>query len=139
MSEHAHLTAVVRLVRDHIGEHGRAWSPRAGPPVAMKFFDAATGESLRQHLRTEGCTLRESSLDFLLRAAGAIEPGWRLAVRRRQPKPLAANIVDVREDGSDGARFAAGELGAPRARVEMLEHELVHAVVDRPGFQHALE
>lgn len=46
--------------------------------------------------------------------------------------------MNVGEDRRDGTAFTAGKLGAPRARVEMLENELIHAVVDRVGFLHGL-
>ncbi len=139
MSEHAHLAAVVGLVRDHVGEHGCARRPRFSPAVAMKLFNAALRvESLLQHLRTECGTLREGLLDLLRRAVGTGELGWPLQVRRGQAKPLAADVVDMAEDGGDGARFAVRKLGSPRAGIEMLEHQLVHAVVDRERLRHTL-
>src|SRR5712692_8809466 len=59
-------------------------------------------------------------------------------MRGGKPQPLATNVVDVSEDGSDGASLAAGRFGSPGTGVEMLEHDLVHAVVDRVSFQHRL-
>jgi hypothetical protein len=44
----------------------------------------------------------------------------------------------MRKDGGDGPSFAAGKLGSPRSRVEVLEQNLVHAVVDRECLLHAL-
>src|SRR5438309_5007396 len=109
MSQHANLTAVVRFVHDHIREHSRARGPRREPAVALKVLDSALGrESFSQHLRAKRSTLRESVFRLLLRAAGAIQPWRGLQVRRRQAKPLAANVVDVGEDGGDGAPLLPG-------------------------------
>src|SRR5229473_7985632 len=54
-----------------------------------------------------------------------------------KPDPLAADIVQMREDGRDSpaTAFLTRRLSAPRARVEMREDELVHGVVARVGFQ----
>ena len=59
-------------------------------------------------------------------------------MRGREPQPLAADVVNVSEDGSDGTSLAPGRLGAPRAGVEMLKQELVHPVVDGVGLQQRL-
>src|SRR5262249_37064594 len=45
MGEHAHLSAVMRVMGNHIGEHGRARSPRPRPAVAKKVLDTALGSS----------------------------------------------------------------------------------------------
>src|ERR1700678_517386 len=132
MSQHAHLPAVVGFVHDHISKHSRARSPRPGPTIAMKFCVAAPwSESLGQHLRAQRRTRRQGAYDLLLRAAGAIEPGRPLQVRRRQAKPLAANVMNMGKDRGDIASLAAGKLRSPCPRVEILEQELVDAVVDR--------
>src|SRR5229473_4478795 len=54
-----------------------------------------------------------------------------------KPDPLAADIVQMREDGRDSpaTAFLTRRLGAPRTRVEMREDELVHCVVARVGFE----
>src|SRR6266849_9670297 len=59
---------------------------------------------------------------------------------RCKPDPLAANIVQMREDGRDSpaTAFLTRWLGAPRTRVEMGKDELVHGVVARVGFQQAV-
>ena len=138
MGQHADLAAVVGFVAEHIGEHGRARRPRAGPTVALKFLDAAVGKSVGEHLRAERRALCQGMTGLLLGAASAIQPRRKLQVRRRQTKPLAADVVDVGENGGDGASLGAGELGSPGARVEMLEQELVDAIVDRERLLHAL-
>ena len=56
-------------------------------------------------------------------------------MRRRKPQPLPPDIVDVGEDGSDGASLRTGEFCLPGARIEMLEDELVHALVGRPNLE----
>ena len=43
------------------------------------------------------------------------------------------------EDGGDGARFAARNPGPPGTRIEMLQQELVHTVIDREAVLHALQ
>src|SRR5437660_9928122 len=61
MSQHAHLTAVVRFVHDHRREHGRARGPRREPAVALKLLDAAlVRQSFIQHLRGKHSTLRHT-------------------------------------------------------------------------------
>jgi hypothetical protein len=39
--------------------------------------------------------------------------------------------VDVRDDGGDRPSLAAGRLSAPGSRIEMLEDDLIHPLVDR--------
>src|SRR5437868_10175740 len=56
-------------------------------------------------------------------------------MRRRKPQPLPPDIVDVGEDGSDGASFRTGEFCLPGAWIEMLEDELVHALVGGPNLE----
>jgi len=51
-----------------------------------------------------------------------------------KPQPLAADVVNMREDGSDGARVRSGGLGAPGLRIKMLEDELVDRVINRERF-----
>ena len=46
-----------------------------------------------------------------------------------QANPFAADVMHVGKDGGDGADIA-GWLGFPRGWVEMLEHELVHLLIE---------
>ncbi len=39
--EHAGLSAVMRIVGEHVGEHSNAGRPGAGPGIAAESFDAA--------------------------------------------------------------------------------------------------
>ena len=51
-------------------------------------------------------------------------------------QPVQTTVVKMRKDGGDGAAaaFMTGKLGAPCARVEGGENELVHGVVGGVGF-----
>jgi hypothetical protein len=59
---------------------------------------------------------------------GAVELSWNLQVRSCKPDPLGADIVHVREDRRNGAD-PAGRFGSPGGRVEMLDKNLVHAII----------
>src|ERR1700689_634328 len=50
-------------------------------------------------------------------------------MRGRKPQPFAADVMDVREDCGDRTSPAPGRFGAPRSRIQMLEHDLVHPVI----------
>ena len=55
-------------------------------------------------------------------------------MRRRKPDPLAADVVHVGEDGSDGADVA-GRLRLPDGGVKIFDEHLVHAIAgsEDPG------
>ena len=59
-------------------------------------------------------------------------------MRGGEPQPLATNVVHVREDSCNGSRIAAISLRSPRPRVQMLEDELVHAIIHGIGFEQRL-
>jgi hypothetical protein len=73
-------------------------------------------------------------------AAVGIEWPRTLQMRRGILQPHKTVVVQVREDGRDGpaTAFLTRRLGAPRTSVEMREHELVHCVVARVGFEQAV-
>ena len=50
-------------------------------------------------------------------------------MRGGEPEPFSAHVVDMGEDGGDGAA-AAWWFGAPGSGIKMIEDNLVHAVVD---------
>ncbi len=52
MREHAHLPAMVGLMRQHVAKHFQANRPRLSPPVPAKLLDAAgaTTERFGEHL-----------------------------------------------------------------------------------------
>src|SRR5712664_4101329 len=143
VGHHHNLTAMMRLVREHVSEHGPSGGPRWHPTVPTELCNAAIRsgrESIRQHSQTlRGASpVRGSSL--LHGAAVGIERCWTLQMRRCKPDPLAADIVQMREDGRDrpATAFLTRRLSSPRTRVQMGEDELVHGVVARVGFEQAV-
>jgi hypothetical protein len=75
MRQHAHLSAVMSIVHDHVGKHGRAGRPGASPPVAPKLLNSPvwSRKSFRQHLRTTQSAEGQGASDLALRAPGPIE------------------------------------------------------------------
>lgn len=136
MGQHAYLAPVMSFVRKHIGNHGGTRRPRRRPTIATELFDAAARvcESFRQHLRASLRALGESGTRLFLGATGAIELHRRLEVWGRKTQPFEANIMDVSEDGGDGASAAARWLFTPGLRVKTFEDELVHRVVGDESF-----
>ncbi len=135
MREHTHLPAMVGFVSKHVAQHFRADRPRSSPAVSAKRLDAAptTAERFSKHLRAASGAGGQSRTGLLRRAVRALELWWNLQVRSRQPDPLAADIVHVREDRRNGAP-AAGWLGSrwfgrPDGRVKMFDKNLVDAVI----------
>ena len=130
MREHAHLPAMVGFVRKHVAQHFQAHRPRPSPAVSAKLLDAAptTAERFREHLRAASGALGQSRTGLLRRAVRPVELGWNLQVRSCKPDPLAADIVQVREDRRNAAGFA-GRFGLPGGRVKMFDENLVHALV----------
>src|ERR1019366_10064975 len=128
--EHAHRPAMVGFVRKHVAQHFQANRPRPSPAVSARLLDAAltTAERFSQHLRAASGALGQSRTGLLRRAVRAVELGWNLQVRRCQPDPLGADIVDVREDRRNGADLA-GRFGSPSGRVKMFDKNLVHAII----------
>jgi hypothetical protein len=140
MGEHTHLAAMVSFVTKHVAQHFRANRPGLSPSVSEEPLDAvftitipiaiaiATAERFREHLRAASGALGQARAGLLRRAVRAVELGWNLQMRSRKPDPLAADIVHVREDGSDGARLAR-RFDCPGARIKMFDKHLVHALV----------
>jgi hypothetical protein len=83
MGEHAHLPAVMGVMRNHIGEHGNARRPWRGPAITHKTVDAASGsaQSFCEHLGTSSSTLGERRPRLLLRAPAAVKSRRQLEVR----------------------------------------------------------
>src|SRR5271157_2107235 len=135
MREHAHLPAVVGFVRKHVAQHFRAHRPRLSPAVSAKLLDAApsTAERFREHCFGEhfgaaSGALGQSRAGLLRCAVRAVELWWNLQVRSREPDPLGADIVHMREDRGNGAGVA-GRFGDPDGRVKMFDENLVHALI----------
>jgi hypothetical protein len=140
VGQHQNLAPMMRLVREHVSEHGPSGWPRWHPTIATELCNAAirsSRESIRQHAQAlRGASpVRGGSL--LHGAPVGIE--WRrtLQMRRGILQPLNTAVVQVREDGRDGPAipFLTRRLGTPRTRVEMSKDELVHGVVARVGFE----
>ena len=58
-------------------------------------------------------------------------------MRGGEPEPFSAHVVDMGEDGGDGAA-AAWWFGAPGSGIKMIEDNLVHAVVESVNFDQCL-
>ena len=130
MGEHTHLPAMVGFVRKHVAEHFRAHRPRPRPAVSVKLADAPPTPAVRfrQHFLAARGAQGQSRPGLLRRAARAMELGWSLQVRSSKPDPLAADIVQVREDRRNAADLA-GRLTSPGGRVKMFNKILVHALI----------
>jgi hypothetical protein len=87
MRQHAYLPAMMRVVRNHICQHGRACGPWLGPSIAAKALNAVAGprESFHKHLTASFGAFGEGNSSLLLRAAGAVERGRQLYMRSREP------------------------------------------------------
>jgi len=140
MAQHTNLSAVMRLVGNHVGAHGDSRAPRPRPAVSEKTGDALrrTAERIAHHFAAARRTFGQSRSCLLLRGSGAIQAGCDLQVRSREPQPFTTNVVDVSKNGSYRSRSFARGLGPPGAWIEMLQHELVHPVVQRIGLHHLL-
>jgi hypothetical protein len=83
MGEHARLSAVMGIMRNHVGEHSNTRRPWAGPAIAHKTLNAASrrGQSFCQHLGAAPGTLGERRSRLLLRAPVVVKPRRQLEVR----------------------------------------------------------
>src|SRR5437016_340447 len=122
MREHAYLAAMMRVVGNHVGQHGCACGPRSCPAIAVKSFNPALrlAQSVCKHLATARTAFRQSGPGLLLRTASAVERRRELYMWRRKPQPFAADVVDVRDDARDRPSFTSRQLGAPCGGIEML-------------------
>ena len=131
MRQHADLSAMMGFVGQHVAEHLNANRPGLSPAIPEKLFDtAASVKRFCEHLGTASATFGQRCAGLLLGAVRATELLRNFQVRGRQPDPLTANIVYVREDGGDAADFA-GRFRCPCVAVETLDDRLIHAIVDR--------
>ena len=132
---------MVCLVREHVGEHGRPGGPNSCPASARKLGDLAvrlSGESVGEHAEALRGALFVGSGSFFHGAAIGFERRRTLEMRSGMLDPYEAAVMQMRENGSNGATAAAvdsAQLGAPSPRIEMLQQELIHGVVDGVGFQ----
>jgi len=130
MRQHAHLPAMVSLVRKHVAQHFHANRPRASPAVSEKLLDAApaTAERLREHLHAASGALGQSLAGLLPRTMHPIELGRNFQVRSCEPDPLSPDIVHVGEDRRNGAGIA-GRFCRPGRGIEILDEKLVYAII----------
>lgn len=140
MRQHQHLTAVVSFVREHVDEHGWSGGPGRRPAVAVEFCNACWvgRQGVREHAGTAFAAFGEGGPHLFLCCAGAIEILGKFQVGRRQTQPFTPNVVDVSEDGGNGAYVAAGKFCAPSMSIEIGEDELIHAFVGGPDFEEQL-
>jgi hypothetical protein len=140
MGQHANLSAVMRLVRNHISTHGGSREPRPRPAVSEKTGHAPwrTAERITDHFAAARCTLGQGRSCLLLRTSTAIQARWDLQMRSREPQPFTTNVVDVSKNGSDSSSSFAGRLGSPGTWIQILQQELVYAVIQRIGLHHFL-
>src|SRR6202034_940857 len=135
MRQQNDLSAVMSLVEEHVAKHRSTGRPNLRPSSAGEFWNAAL-RVLRQSVGEHAETLRSAffmrSSGVFQRATKGIERCRTFQVRRGILQPHQAAVVQVGEDGGDGASvtFFAGRLSAPRTRIEMREEELVHRIVD---------
>jgi hypothetical protein len=130
MREHTHLAAMVGFVRKHVAQHFHANRPRLSPAVSAKLVDAAasTAERFSEHFAAASGTFGQCRTGLLRGALRAVQLLWNFQVPRSKPDPLGADVVHMREDRGNGADFA-GRFGAPGARIEMFDENLVHALI----------
>src|SRR5260370_24765540 len=124
VGQHQNLAAMMRLVREHVSEHGPSGGPCLRPTAARELCNAAIRngrESIRQHAQAlRGASpVRGGSL--LHGAAVGIE--WRrtLQMRRGILQPHKPAVSQAREEGRDGPANAFFTLhpGTACTRVQM--------------------
>ncbi len=129
MRQHADLSAMVGLMTEHVAQHFRANRPGLRPSVSQKLHDEVpTAQRFGEHLLAASGTLGQSCTGLLRSATRTVHLSRNVEVRRREPDPLAANIVHVREDRRDGAGVA-GRFRSPNRRVKMFDKNLVDSIV----------
>ena len=122
------------FVRKHVAEHLRANRPGTSPSVSQKHFHAAltTAQRCCEHRHAAVCALSQCRSGLPWRAVRTVELRRNSQVRSREPDPLAADIMHVREDGRNGADLP-GRFGRrfyfPDGGVKMLDKNLVHALI----------
>lgn len=128
--EQKYLPTVVGFVRKHVARHFRAGRPRLCPCVSAKLLDAAraAAEDFGEHLYATSGTPGRRHASLLLRAARAVEFSRNLQVRSREPDPLGAHIMNVRENCRDGANLAR-RFCSPGGWIQMRDRDSVDAIV----------
>jgi hypothetical protein len=124
--QYADLPPVMRFVRNHVGDHRGAARPRLSPTIPPKLFHASIRvcQSFGYHFRATSGAFRQRSASLALCATHVVELHRQLKVRRREPYPLATNIVHMCENRRDSAAsrsFGARWVAAPGPRIKLLE------------------
>lgn len=132
VSEREDLAAVMGVVSEHVGEHGCAGRPLGRPTTPREFRHTAlgiAGQRFTEHLDAARGAHAVSGGGLLYGATKGVESGRTSQMRCRMFQPHQAVIVQVGEDRGNGAALLAtgsGRLGSPSARVEVIQHKLVH-------------
>jgi hypothetical protein len=77
MGQRTHLPAMMRIVRNHVGQHGCTRGPGSRPTVAAEDSDPALRprQSVGEHFEAARGTFNQSGPGLLLCAASAVERG----------------------------------------------------------------
>ena len=131
MRQHENLPAMVGLMSKHVAQHFNPNRKRRSQTISAKRLHAPCGtERLSQHLPAASRALGQSRAGLFRRAMRPVELRRNPQMRRRKPDPLRADIVHMREDRRNRPDLAR-RFGFPGSRVEMLDQNLVHAIIGR--------
>ena len=138
--QHDDLAAMMRLMGEHVTEHGGAGGPDRNPAPAREFGHEASrvrGQSVGEHAQTLSSAFLVRGDCLLDGATAGVERRRTLQVRSGMFDPHQAAVVQVGKDGGEGAAASllSGRLRTPGAPVEMREQELVHGIVDGVDFK----
>jgi hypothetical protein len=135
MRQHTGLPAMMGVVRNHERQHGWPTGHGLAHPSHRKVSTSPPGRakasrSISQHraalsaraARACSCVERARSSE-----AGSFKINY---MRGREPQPFAADVMDMRENCGDRTRPVPGWFGAPRARIEIPEDNLVRPAFD---------
>ena len=135
MRDHAHLSAMMRLVRNHVAEHLLISRPRPSPAVAQKHLGSVIpAERIGKHLRAARGALGQCSADLPRRAARATELRRNLQMWSCKPDPAcSAHCARAQRWPQCCARFrsGAGWLSLPGGRIKILDKNLIYAIVSQ--------
>lgn len=135
MRQHQDLPAVMRFVREHVGEHRSARWPHRSPASTRKLRHSPLRSSCQrvfQHAEALFCALAMRGCSLLHRALIRIERRWTLQMWRGILQPHEPAVVQMRENRGNRASIAAraGRFRSPGSRIKMLQQDLIHCIVD---------
>ena len=132
MRQHANLSAMMRVMRDHVGDHGNTRRPGLRPSVALEVLDLPLRtQGFTDHLSTKPRAPGERKACLPRCASAAVELRRKRKMGCGEPQPLAADVLHVSKYCRDRAGTAARRLRPPGSRIKFLQDDLVHPVVDR--------